>query len=109
MWLLDIGLIPLVLLVVLVVSAIGFVRIVQLGVRYGRHLRQPTDAGFKLSHFPSMITFVAALSAFVWGYTNSYSTMSPYSNIPAGEIVRASDLQYLYSIGGDRDDFATDN
>jgi len=50
-WLLDFVLIPLVLLAVLIVSVIGFGRIVQLGVRYARHLRRPSDSGFKVSPF----------------------------------------------------------
>ena len=108
-WLLEIVVLPLVLLAVLIVSAIGFGRIVQLGVKYVRHLRRPSDSGFKVSHFPSMITFVVALSAFVWVYSHTNRTMSSYWNISAGEIVQEHDLQYAYSIGADRDDLATDN
>jgi len=55
-----------------------------------------------------MITFVIALIAFVWIHGHHYRTMAPYSNIPAGEIIRESDLQYVHIITADEHDLAAD-
>ena len=51
-WLMVAVLIPIVLLVALIVSVIGFIRIVQLDVRYVRHLLRPSDSGLKSVTLP---------------------------------------------------------